>query len=239
VSPFLAFVGVSIAGTWGLAAIGLIASGIILLVAPGDVETASGSTLPGIVLLVFGLVNLAIMQVVITPLLGLDPPIPVPKKKIIPAARLTRWVKTGHLLRDLPDGTPKEVRVKGQRILLVRRDEKVNALTALCSHARLPLGGFPGSPIKAEPVRDDCVMCPFHGARFEVDSGRVVRQPFDSQFNQQHPFLGGLQSKLFKGLSSIPAPPGAPKPSMNAEDIQTFPCRVENGEVLVALKERK
>jgi nitrite reductase/ring-hydroxylating ferredoxin subunit len=239
VSPFLAFLGVSIAGTWGLAGIGLVASGIILLVAPGDAETASGNVLPGIVLLVFGLMNLGLMQVVITPLLGLDPPLPVPKKKIIPAGRLTRWVSTGQQFRDLPDGTPKEVRVKSQRILLVRRGEKVNALTALCSHARLPLGGFPGSPIKAEPVRDDCIMCPFHGARFDVDTGRVVRQPFSTQFNNDHPFLGRIQSKLFKVLSSPPAPPQVPKPSMNAEDIQTYPCRVENGQVMVALKERK
>jgi nitrite reductase/ring-hydroxylating ferredoxin subunit len=239
VSPFLAFVGISVAGTWGLAAIGLIAGGVILLVAPGDAETASGSTLPGIIMIVFGLINLGIMQVVITPLLGLDPPIPVKKKSIVPAAKLTRWVKTGQLFRELPDGTPKEVRVKGQRILIVRRGDKINALTALCSHARLPLGGFPGSPLKAEPVQDDCIMCPFHGARFEVDSGHVVRQPFDSKFNQEHPFLGGIQSKLFKVLSAPPAPPGAPKPSMNAEDIQTFPAKVEGGEVLVALKERK
>jgi nitrite reductase/ring-hydroxylating ferredoxin subunit len=171
VSPFLAFVGVSVAGTWGLAAIGMVASGIILLVAPGDHETASGSTLPGIVLLVCGIVNLGLMQVVITPLLGLDPPIPVSKRSIIPANRLTRWVRTGLQVRDLPDGFPKEIRLKGQRILLVRRGERVDALTALCSHARLPLGGFPGSPIKAEPIRDDCVMCPFHGARFEVETG--------------------------------------------------------------------
>ena len=66
-----------------------------------------------------------------------------------------------------------------------------------------------------------------------------MRQPFDSQFNQQHPFLGGLQSKLFRVLSAPPAPPGMPKPSMNAEDIQTFPARVEDGQVMVALKERR
>jgi nitrite reductase/ring-hydroxylating ferredoxin subunit len=237
-SPILAFLGISVLGTWGLAAIGIIAGGIILLVDPGESESAvSGSTIPGITLIIFGLVNLVIMSGMVAPLLGMDPPLPVSKKKIVPESRLTRWVKSGHLLRDLPDGTPKEIRLKGQRILLVRRGDQVNALTALCSHARLPLGGFPGV-MKAPPVRDDCIMCPFHGARFEVDSGRVVRQPFDSQFNQQHPFLGGMQSKIFKAISSPPAPKQVPKPSMNAEDIQTFPVRVENGEVVVALKER-
>ena len=198
-------------------------------------QQSRGSTLPGIILIGFGVVNLLIMGGMVAPLMGIDPPVPVSKKSIIPASRLTRWVKTGQQLRDLPDGTPKEVRVKSLRILLVRRGDKVNALTGLCSHARLPLGGFPGA-MKAPPVRDDCVMCPFHGARFEVDSGRVVRQSFDSQFNQQHPFLGGLQSKIFRIISSPPAPPGLPKPSMTAEDIQTYPCRVENGEVMVAIK---
>jgi hypothetical protein len=36
-------------------------------------------------------------------------------------------------------------------------------------------------------------------------------------------------------LSSPPTPPGMPKPSMKAEDMQTYPCKVENGEVMVAL----
>ena len=237
-SPFLAFLGVSVLGTWGLASIGLIAGGIIMIFFPGDADTASGSTLPGIVMLAAGFISMGIMQVTIMPLLGVDPPFPVSAKKIMPASKLTRWVSAGPL-RELPDGTPKEIRLKSRRMLLVRQGNEVHALSALCSHARLPLGGFPGSPIKAEPVRDDCVMCPFHGARFEVATGKVVRQPFDSQFNQEHPLLGGAQSKLFGLLSRIPAPPQAPKPSMHAEDMQTFPCKVEGGEVMVALPKAK
>jgi nitrite reductase/ring-hydroxylating ferredoxin subunit len=33
----------------------------------------------------------------------------------------------------------------------------------------------------------------------------------------------------------MPAPPRAPKPSMTAEDLQTFPVRVEDGQIFVAL----
>jgi nitrite reductase/ring-hydroxylating ferredoxin subunit len=65
-------------------------------------------------------------------------------------------------------------------------------------------------------------MCPFHGARFEAATGKVVRQPFTSEFNEQHPFLGRLQSKLLFFNKS-------------AEDMQTYPARVEDGDVMVHL----
>jgi nitrite reductase/ring-hydroxylating ferredoxin subunit len=78
-------------------------------------------------------------------------------------------------------------------------------------------------------------MCPFHGARFDIETGRVVRQPFTSEFNNDHPFLGRLQSKLFRFMSAPPTPSFIPKPSMNAEDLQTYPVRIENGEVMVGL----
>jgi nitrite reductase/ring-hydroxylating ferredoxin subunit len=221
VSPALAFLGVSIIGTWGLASVGLIAAGIIMLFFPGDPTTASGSTLGGIVLIIAGVISLGAMIPVLGPLLGIDPPLPLKAKNIIPGSRMTRWAKAG-ALRDYIDGVPKEVRLRSQRVTIVRNGETVYALNGLCSHARLPLGGLPGSPIKAIPIADDCVTCPFHGARFELASGHVVRQPFDSQWNNDHPFLGRLQSKLFFF-------------NKKAEDIQTYPVEMEGGEIMVGL----
>jgi nitrite reductase/ring-hydroxylating ferredoxin subunit len=233
VSPALAFVGISILGTWGLASIGLIAGGIIMLFFPGDPTTSSDNTLGGIVLIITGVVSMGLMQVVVTPLLGLDPPFPLRARNILPHEKMTHWARAG-LVREFTDGVPKEVRLRSQRILIVRQGDTAFALNGLCSHARLPIGGFPGSPVKAMPVQDGCVMCPFHGARFEVASGKVVRQPFSSQFNNDHPFLGRLQSKLFAGLSKLPAPQNL-RPSMEAEDMQTYPVRIENGLVEVGL----
>ncbi len=233
----LAFVGVSIIGTWGLASIALIAGGIILIFFPGDATVGNGSDpmFAGIFLLVFGLVNLAIMMpMVMGPLLGLDPPLPLRAKNIKPAAAMQKWASAG-LVRDLPENMPVEKRMRAQRVTLVRQGDNVYALNGLCSHARLPLAGIPLSPIKAEPIRDNCVMCPFHGARFDIETGRVVRQPFTSEFNNDHPFLGRLQSKLFRFMSAPPVPSFIPKPSMNAEDLQTYPVRIENGEVMVGL----
>ena len=69
---------------------------------------------------------------------------------------------------------------------------------------------------------------------FEAESGRVVRKPFDSAWNNAHPFLGRLQAPLFKLLSSPPGPKYL-KPSMDAETMQTYPVRIENGEIEVGL----
>lgn len=220
-SPALAFVGISILGTWGLASLGLIVAGIIMIFFPGDAQTASGSTFPGIVLLLTGIISGGLMQLTIGPLLGIDPPLPLKAKNIIPHAKMKGWANAG-ALRNFPDGLPKEVRLRAQRVTIIRIGDTAYAINGLCSHARLPFGGFPGTPIKAAPVRDDCVMCPFHGARFEAATGKVVRQPFSSQFNAEHPFLGRLQAKLFFF-------------NRKAEDVQTFPVRIENGEIIVGL----
>jgi 3-phenylpropionate/trans-cinnamate dioxygenase ferredoxin subunit len=233
VSLALAFIGVSVLASWGLASVGLIACGIVLFFFPGMRDRLRPAGW-GVILFVFGLVNLAVMIPVVSPLLGLDPPFPIRAKSIKPREAMTRWANAG-FVRDLPSGVPVEKRLRSQRVTLVRMEDNVYALNGLCSHARLPLAGIPLSPIKADPIRDNCVMCPFHGARFDIETGRVVRQPFSSEFNNDHPFLGRLQSKLFRAMSAPPTPSFMPKPSMRAEDLQTYPVRIEGGEIQVAL----
>jgi nitrite reductase/ring-hydroxylating ferredoxin subunit len=223
-----------------LASIGLIAAGIIMLFFPGDPTTASNHTLGGLFFLGLGLVSGGLMQVVVAPLLGLDAPVPFKAKDNKAHAKMRRWAKAG-LVRDFTDGVPKEIRLRAQRVLLIRQGDDVYAMNGLCSHARLPLGGLPGSPIKPMPIQDGCVTCPFHGARFAVTDGRAVRQPFTSSWNNDHPLLGGLQSKLWKVIRFIPMPyqafpvPKVSRPSLDAEDMQTYPVKVESGEVLVGL----
>ena len=198
------------------------------------------SVIGGIVLIVAGLISGGLMQVVVAPLLGLDAPVPTRAKDIKAHGTFTRWANAGQL-RDFVDGVPKEIRLRAQRVLMIRQGQEMYAMAALCSHARLPLGGIPGSPVKAAAVQDGCVMCPFHGARFEISNGKVVRQPFNSQFNNDHPFLGGLQSKLFKVLQFIPMPyqafpvPKFARPTMGAEDMQTYPVKIEGEDIMVGL----
>ena len=189
---------------------------------PGDAETASSNTFGGFVLLGAGIASGGLMQIIAGPMIGfMDPPLPIKAKSIIPDSKMKTWASAGRL-EEFNEGVPTEVRLLSMRVVIVRKDEEAHALSALCPHARLPLASFPGLPLKAEPIRDECVTCPFHGARFEVATGKVIRQPFTSEFNAEHPFLGRLQSKLLffnKG----------------AEDTQTYPTKVEHGEIFVHL----
>src|SRR5690348_4872655 len=138
----LAFIGVSILGTWGLASIGLIVAGIFMIATPASAQpNMSDATVAGTVLLISGLLSGGLMFITASPLLGIDPPFPIPARKIIPAAKLTRWTRAG-LLREFPDGTPKEVRMLSRRILIIRMGDTAYAMNGLCSHARLPIGGF-------------------------------------------------------------------------------------------------
>lgn len=73
---------------------------------------------------------------------------------------------------EVEEGALTRVDVDGQAILLARRNGRVYALGATCSHYGGPLeqGQLDGS---AEP----CVVCPWHGSRFRLTDGAVERGP--------------------------------------------------------------
>ena len=70
------------------------------------------------------------------------------------------------------EGALERVEVDGQAILLARRNGRVHAIGATCSHFGGPLeqGEVVGT---AEP----CVECPWHGSRFRLTDGAVERGP--------------------------------------------------------------
>ena len=59
--------------------------------------------------------------------------------------------------------------VNGLRVVLVRRAARVYALGERCSH----LGG----PLAEGEVRDEAIVCPWHGSRFALEDGRVLDGP--------------------------------------------------------------
>jgi nitrite reductase/ring-hydroxylating ferredoxin subunit/uncharacterized membrane protein len=77
-------------------------------------------------------------------------------------------------LADLPEGklTGGEVEFGGQRrpLVFLRQGGKIYAIGAVCAHVGGPLA-------EGALVDGSCVECPWHGSRFDLTDGRVVRGP--------------------------------------------------------------
>ncbi len=67
---------------------------------------------------------------------------------------------------QLPQGHGAAHEVGRVSVALFRDGENVHALDDMCPHS--------GGPLSEGAVEDGCVSCPWHGARFELSSGRSV-----------------------------------------------------------------
>lgn len=71
--------------------------------------------------------------------------------------------------RELQEGRPQRASADGVPVVLVRRGPRVHALVATCSH----LGG----PLDKGLVDGDTIVCPWHGSRYSLQTGRAVGGP--------------------------------------------------------------
>lgn len=81
---------------------------------------------------------------------------------------MTGWVRVGRRQDFSSDGAY-GVKVNGQDVCLVRLNEKFFALDDRCTHAESLLS--PGD------VEDGEIVCPLHGARFDLKTGEAVTPP--------------------------------------------------------------
>jgi nitrite reductase/ring-hydroxylating ferredoxin subunit/uncharacterized membrane protein len=85
----------------------------------------------------------------------------------------TKWVRLdlGELtdLGALPEAAPVKARAGINDVVLVRLGDMVHAIHAVCAHA--------GGPLDKGTVVDGCLECPWHGARYRLADGRVMRGP--------------------------------------------------------------
>jgi nitrite reductase/ring-hydroxylating ferredoxin subunit len=96
----------------------------------------------------------------------------------VPAARAltSDWIDLGPL-DDLPEGRPALRTGKGSSVAVplavVRRGAKVDVFVGACSHLSGPL--YEGT---VEDVRGhECLVCPWHGSSFDLDTGSPRRGP--------------------------------------------------------------
>lgn len=72
-------------------------------------------------------------------------------------------------LEDFKDGIATACQVEGTSLVLCRSGDSVYAFEARCSHAFQPLEGA--------RIRGETLMCPHHGARFDLRTGKNVAAP--------------------------------------------------------------
>jgi nitrite reductase/ring-hydroxylating ferredoxin subunit/uncharacterized membrane protein len=81
--------------------------------------------------------------------------------------RLEEW--TAALPAAEVSTTPTRVEIGGVPIILIERDGRILAVAATCPHR--------GAPLDEGTFDDRSVTCPWHGSRFALDTGALLRGP--------------------------------------------------------------
>jgi 3-phenylpropionate/trans-cinnamate dioxygenase ferredoxin component len=72
-------------------------------------------------------------------------------------------------LSDLPPGTKKAVEVADKSVLICHSNERLFAVSNICSHAN--------EKLECGRMSRAWIACPVHGARFDLASGRAMNPP--------------------------------------------------------------
>jgi nitrite reductase/ring-hydroxylating ferredoxin subunit len=80
---------------------------------------------------------------------------------------------------EIPAGKMRHVEVNGKEIVIANMNGKFCALDDRCAHMNAPLsmGNLTG----------DVVTCPFHGAKFNVASGKKISEPVLTPSQEMEP----------------------------------------------------
>jgi nitrite reductase/ring-hydroxylating ferredoxin subunit len=78
------------------------------------------------------------------------------------------YTKVGQV-SDFPVGKLKKVQVAKEDVVIVNIDNKIYAMTATCTHR--------GGPLDEGELEGTTVICPYHGGRFDITTGKAVAPP--------------------------------------------------------------
>lgn len=119
---------------------------------------------------------------------------------------------------ELGTGDMVDVQIEGRQILVANTGDGYYAIDAVCTHvpALATLANLGKGELDVAQCR---VTCPWHGAQYDVRTGRVVRQPYSSEFNREHFFSGRLTGVL--------------DPKKTATDTRVYPTKIVGNQVMV------
>ena len=72
-------------------------------------------------------------------------------------------------LADIPQGGPTKLKAGINDLVVIREGDRILAVHAQCAHA--------GGPLAEGALVGDAIECPWHGSRFRMADGHVVRGP--------------------------------------------------------------
>jgi len=82
---------------------------------------------------------------------------------------------------EISEGELKEFVLNEIELLVVKYAGQIYCLEARCTHA--------GAPLAEGELKDDVLQCPWHGSRFNIKNGLVVRGPAAKQLRTFNCFI--------------------------------------------------
>ena len=122
-------------------------------------------------------------------------------------------------VNELHEGKMKHVEVNGREILISNVGGKFYATSDRCGHmnALLSMGN----------LKENTLTCPFHGARFDVTTGRKLSEPILTPPQEMEP-LPQTWQKFFENVGQLMA-------HIKTYDLTTYETRVEGDSIKIKL----
>jgi 3-phenylpropionate/trans-cinnamate dioxygenase ferredoxin component len=89
----------------------------------------------------------------------------VSAQRLVPESSFSRVLNVS----EVPPGTKKAVDVAGKSILVCHLNDRLYAVSNICSHAQ--------EKLECGRMSRGWIACPTHGARFELATGRAMNPP--------------------------------------------------------------
>lgn len=81
---------------------------------------------------------------------------------------MTGTAKVGRV-DEIPPGKIKAVAANRKKVILANIGGKIYAMGSVCTHV--------GGPLEEGKLEGSVVTCPWHGSKFDITNGKVVRGP--------------------------------------------------------------
>lgn len=97
---------------------------------------------------------------------------------------------------EIPEGEARAFALAGERVAIIRKNDRITALSNVCEHQ--------GGPLGEGVVRDDCITCPWHGKQYRAEDGVAA---------DGHGGVPTFHVRISQGrvmVDPVPNPPGTP-----------------------------